>query len=162
MRTLFSIILGSTILFSFAQCGNSKEMAYKLQEKSPFKITKVYYQEWVAGIQGGGSGVDVYFIFSDLDTDKITIDNIFFRGQKANVETNNKAYIGRFKTNINQKPDIIMSSQTDDEYGNKVPQKKAKFPFDLEKDEAVIGYREKGKQKYLKLKLLRGESPQYP
>lgn len=162
MKTLFSIILGSTILFGFAQCKNSKEMTYKIQEKSPFKIAKASYQEWVAGIRGGGSGVNVFVAFSDLDTDKIVVDSVFFRGQKVKVETNNKAYIGRFKTNVNQRPDIIMSSQTDEEYGNKAPIKTAKFPFDLENDEVVIGYKEKGKQRYLKLKLLREESPQYP
>lgn len=161
MKTLLNIILGSTILFSFAQCGSSKEIAYILQEETTFKVVNASYQGWVAGVAGGGSGVNVFFSLYNLDTDKIVVDSIFFRGQKTKVEIKNTLFIGRFKTQTNQRPDIIMSSQMDDEYGNKVPVKLPKFPFELENNEAVVGYKEKGKQKYLKLKLQKKESPLY-
>ncbi len=161
MKTVLNIILGSVVLFSFAQCGNSKEMGYKLQDDSPFIISKATFKEWVAGIAGGGSGVNVFISLTNLDTDKIVIDSIFFRGQVSKVEKKTTAYVARFKTNVNKAPDLIMHGETDQEYGNKPPTKESKFPFKLEDDEAVISYKEKGELKYFKQKLLREEPDLY-
>ncbi|MCF6280521.1 MAG: hypothetical protein L3J14_09270 [Flavobacteriaceae bacterium] len=162
MKTLLSIVLGSTILLSIAQCGNSKEVVYKIQKETSFKIVKATYKEWVAGVRGGGSGVNVFFIIDSFDSSKITLDSVFFRGQKAKIETNNSLYIGRFKTNVTQQPDIIMSSDTNAEYGNKPPTKKIKFPLNLKENEAIISYKEDGKQKYYKQELQREEPDHYP
>ncbi|PHR72525.1 MAG: hypothetical protein COA67_04570 [Lutibacter sp.] len=162
MKTVLNIILGSVVLFSFAQCGNSKEMVYKLQDDSPFIISNATFKEWVAGVAGGGSGVNVFISFTDLDTDKIVIDSVFFRGQVSKVEKKPTAYVARFKTNVNKPLDLIMHSETDQEYGNKAPIKETKFPFEIEDDEAIICYKEKGKLKYFKQKLLREEPDLYP
>ena len=162
MKTVLNIILGSVVLFSFAQCGNSKEMAYKLQDDSLFNISKATYKEWVAGVAGGGSGVNVIIYFTDLDTDKIIIDSVYFRGQVSKVEIKPTAYVARFKTSVNQKQDIIMHGDTGQEYGNKALTKKPNFPFIIEDDEAVISYKEIQKTKYIKIKLEREEPDLYP
>ena len=162
MRTLLNIIFGSAILFGFSQCGNSKDIAYKVQEKSAFKIRKATYKEWVAGIRGGGGGVNVFFTIDGFDSSKITLDSVFFRGQKAKIEKNNSLYIGRFITEANQQLDMIISSDTDAEYGNKAPIKTVKFPFELKDNEAIISYKENGKQKYYKQELQREEPDLYP
>ena len=162
MKTLLNIILGSVVLFSFAQCGNSKEMAYKVQDESAFNISKATFKEWVAGVAGGGSGVNVVLSFSNLNTDNITIDSVFFRGQVSKIEKKPTVYVARFKTNINNAPDLIMHGDTDQEYGNKAPTKEQSFPFEIEDDEAIISYKEKGKVKYYKQKLEREEPDLYP
>jgi len=162
MKTLLNIILGSTILLGFSQCGNSKETTYKVQEKSVFKITKATFKEWVSGVIGGGSGVNVFFTIDNFDSSKIILDSIFFRGQKTKVEIKNSLFIGRFKTEINQQPDIIISSDTNAEYGNKVPIKTTKIPFDLKDNEAIISYKENGKQKYYRQELQKEKPDLYP
>ena len=162
MKAVLNIILGSIVLFSFAQCGNCKEMTYKLQDDSTFTISKATFKEWVAGIAGGGSGVNAVFSFSNLDTDKIVIDSVFFRGLVSKIEKKPTVYVARFKTNINNREDLIMHGKTDQEYGNKPPTMNSKFPFVLEDDEAVISYKEKGKIKYFKQKLQKEEPDLYP
>lgn len=162
MKAFLNIILGTSILFGFSQCGNTKNLTYKLQEKTTFKISEPIYQSWVAGIAGGGSGINVMFKSPNLDSKNIEIDSVFFRGQIAKVEKKPTAYVARFRTNVNQRPDLIMHGETDAEYGNKAPIKETKFPFELEEDEAVISYREKEIQKYFKVKLSMKEPEHYP
>lgn len=158
MKKALNIIIGTLIIFGFAQCGNSKEMTYKLQENSSFKISKATFKEWVAGASGVGSGVNVFITFVNLDTDKTVINGVFFRGQVSKVEEDHTVYVARFKTNGNNTPDIIMHGDPYQEYGNKAPTKVSKFPFTLDDDEVVIIYKERGKLKYFKQKLQKEES----
>lgn len=162
MKAILSIILGSAILFSFSQCKNSKEMTYKTVKHAQFKITKATYKNWVAGVKGGGSGINVFIAIPNLETDKITIDSLFFRGQKVKAEHKGLLYVGYFKTSTNQKKDIIMSGDVNAEYGNKAPIKELKFPFDLKDNEVVISYKKRGKIKYLKQTLEQEEPNMHP
>jgi hypothetical protein len=162
MKKLLNIILGISILFGFSQCGNGKDLTYKLQEEISFKVLDANYQSWIAGIRGGGSGLNVSFLASNLDLKDIDIDSLFFRGQIAKVEKKQTVYIARFKTNVNKVLDLIMHGETDAEYGNKPPIKESNFPFKLEDDEATVSYKEKGIQKYFKIKLNKKAPALYP
>jgi hypothetical protein len=162
MKTFLNIILGTSILFGFSQCGNSKDLTYKLQEETSFKIIEPIYQSWVAGVRGGGGGINVIFKVSDLDSKSIEIDSLFFRGQMVKVEKKPTAYVARFRSNINRIPDIIMSGDTDAEYGNKAPIKERKALFEIEDDEAIISYKENKIQKYFKIKLNKVAPEMYP
>ncbi len=150
MKTLLIIILGSTILLGFSQCKNTKEISYKTVKKTPFKISKATYNEWVAGVKGGGSGVNVILNISNIDTAKTTINYFYFRGQKTTIEIKNSLYIGRFSNSVNQQKELIMSSETSDEYGNQAPVKKEQFPFNLKDNEVIINYKHKGKLYFFK------------
>jgi hypothetical protein len=55
-----------------------------------------------------------------------------------------------------------MHGETDAEYGNKPPIKESNFPFKLEDDEATVSYKEKGIQKYFKIKLNKKAPALYP
>ncbi len=160
MKQLINILFGSAILFSFAQCGNGKELSYKLQETPIFKTTEAIYQSWIAGVAGGGSGINVMFKSSNTD-ENIVLDSLYFRNKKAKLERKGDLYIGRFMTEANKKPELIMHSDSDQEYGNKPPVK-TKFPFELKDDEAVIKYLEKGKSKFIKIRLTEKPAELYP
>ena len=71
--------------------------------------------------------------------------------------SNPKLYIGRFKTEINQPVDIILSSDSKEEYNNKLPQKDKGSPFELKDDECVISYTLNGKIEYFKVSNIRKE-----
>jgi hypothetical protein len=162
MKKLLNIILGTSILFGFSQCGNSKDLIYKLQEDISFKVLDANYQSWVAGFSGGGGGINVIFVVSNLNSKNIEMDSLFFRGQIAKIEIKPTAYVARFNTNVNQRPDLIIHGETGAEYGNKPPTKELVFPFEIEDDEAIISYKEKGIQKYFKIKLNKKAQALYP
>lgn len=162
MKSILNIIFGSVVLFSFAQCGNSKEMTYKLQEDTTFKVINGTYQSWVAGVRGGGSGITVVFQLDDFNASKMTMDSLYFRDQVLKIYQKKDNYVAHYRTKANQKPKLIMHSDSDAEYGNKAPEKKEVFPFKLANNEAVIMYKEGEKAKFLKIQLKEKQAEHYP
>ncbi len=134
-------------MVSFSKCASTK----KLQDSIPVEIGNAYCQRWVGGIQGGGSGIDLY-IPIESSRNIMVFDSVYFRGKQTKLELDNETvFIGRFKTENNQKEDIIMSSEPHAEYGNKVPAISGKIPFELEDSECVVSYKEGKKIKYFKI-----------
>lgn len=146
------------IIVSFSQCAST----LKLQDNLPIEIDEVYYQTWVAGVKGGGSGINV-FIPMESNSNTILLDSMYFRGKSTKIEyANDTLAIGRFKTKANQKQDIIMSNEPYAEYANKVPEIPEKIPFELKDDECIVSYLEKNKTKYFKIKgIVKKESTPY-
>lgn len=136
------------IMASFSQCSS----AQKLQEKAPTKFGEVYCESWVAGVQGGGSGINIFIPVSDTS---IKLDSVYFRGQAEKLSTkpqNKQLFIGYFKTEANtQKGDIIMSGNPNEEVGNQMPKLPKKIPFELKDSECVITYKEGETTKYYKI-----------
>ena len=145
--TLFLLVL---IMASFSHCSS----AQKLQKEPPVNIIQAYYQSWVAGVEGGGSGINLYIEIDQSITKNIEFDSVYFRGRISKLSANwqnTNLLIGRFNSLSNQKRDIIMSSKPHEEYGNKPPVKRSTMPFDLKKNECVISYSENNKKKYFKI-----------
>lgn len=146
---------------SFSQCST----AQKLQQKAPTQFGEVYFQKWTAGVKGGGSGLNLFIPVMDKS---VEFDSAYFRGQvvKLEIKETNKGllYIGRFKTELNQpKQDLIMSSDSNKEYGNQLPSKAIDIPFELKEDECVISYIKDGKTLYYKIiNITEKESLNYP
>ena len=132
---------------SFINCSTVKTNTFT--DVAPFIITAPYYNSWIAGIEGGGSGVNVFLPVSD--TRNIDIDSIHFRGEKAIVEKKESLIIGRFKTTLNQSRDLIMSSNPKDEFQNKLIYKFDLSPFVLADNECVVSYRLQNKRHYYKI-----------
>ena len=145
-QSVILILLSFVAMTSFSQCSSSK----KLQKKPPSEIGQVYCQPWVAGVEGGGSGMNIYIPVTDAD---IKLDSVYFRGQGAKLEFKAavKQFVGRFPSDLNRKKDMVMSSDPKDEYGNEMPDIKKPIPFELEKDECVISFEKDGKMKYFKI-----------
>ena len=161
MRAIFRIFFGSALLLCFSQCGSCKETSRQIQTNIPFSIEKATYNNWVAGVKGGGSGTNVIVTIKDLDPNNIEVDSLYFRSRKVKVEINSSNYIGRFNSSLNQRLDKVLHSDSQKEFGNQVPEVEMKIPFELENNEAVIRYNEKGKLKFYKIKLEKGENRLY-
>lgn len=80
----------------------------------------------------------------------ISPSNIYFRERKAPLyEIKPGMYSAVFDTGN----DMVLSSDPLEEYGNKLPQRSQKAPFQISNDEAVVEYKEKGEVRYF---ILRG------
>lgn len=154
-----SFVLLLLVLITIVQCGS----AQKLQINTSFKLGQVYYQHWIAGVQGGGSGINLYIpIISNVN--KVEFDSVYFRNKVVKLEfPNENLAIGRFKTSSNQKKDFIMSSEPYAEYGNQVPNLNKNIPFKVEDNQCIISYKDKGKIKYFKVdSIIKKELQAYP
>lgn len=137
--------------------------AQKLQKETPAEIGQAYFQKWTAGIEGGGSGIN---LFIPVSNNTIILDSVHFRGRISKLETKPSSpnlFIARFKTNLNQPNDIILSSDPMEESKNKLPEIQKTTPFNLKNDECVVSYTKNDQRLYFKIKGLK-EKPQlnYP
>jgi len=124
----------------------------------------VYYEEWVAGVKDGGSGIDLYINKSVVGNKKLI--TAYFKGKSVEFSPKTKGsnvYIARFKGKVNQVNDINMEAVAINEYGNKAPVKKDSIPFELSVNDALISYLENNNLKYLILtNIPKKESLAYP
>ena len=161
MKTMIKLFLSSILIFGLSNCNTTKQEAYQLQKEAPFKIKEATYQEWVAGVRGGGSGISISLLIEDFDTSKIKIDSLYFRNYKAQLSKRGANYVANIKTNLNNQEDIILHKNTQNEYGNQPPVIEDSNPFNLSYKEAIISYKEKNKMKYVKVTLSQKPSPLY-
>jgi hypothetical protein len=147
MKSILHLLLMLVALTGFSQCSSTRI----LQENAPLEIGNVYFQKWIAGIQGGGSGIN---LFIPTTKSSIKLDSVYFRDMAVKLEStpnDDVLYIGRFKSEFNQKKDIIMSSEPNAEFENPVPKIKRKSPFILKDNACVISYKEGDKTRYFKI-----------
>lgn len=138
--------------------------AQKLQNTAPVTVGDVYSQKWVAGVEGGGSGINLFIPVSDIIHQNIQLDSVYFRGKVAKLETidgKTVLFVARFKNTFNQKNDIVMSNDPKEEYGNKSPIRQTKIPFDLKDSEGVVSYKEANKTKYFKIGNITEKLPEH-
>ena len=120
-------------------CGGSKTSDIKFTKTPPFSISKIYSQKWVAGVQGGGSGTNLYVSIKNI-SEGVEIKEFYFGKKLTEAKhTSDDNYIGYFKNEINR--DVIMDGNATNEAANIPPQKPL---FQLAKNEAIISYSEKG------------------
>ena len=122
----------------------------------------VYAQKWVAGVKGGGSGINV---FIPVNENTVDLDSIYFRDQVTKLEysKDQNMYVGRFKTEFNQPVDMIVSTDMKEESKNKVPMLKQALPFELEDNECVVSYLDEDKTMYYKFSEIAIKEPvHYP
>ncbi|MCB4807342.1 hypothetical protein LG651_03695 [Tamlana sp. 62-3] len=148
LKQTFSAVILMLITMSFSQCASTNT----LEKKPSITLKQVYYERWVAGVKGGGSGVNL-FIPIQSNTNKSVLDSVYFQGKGAKLEMiNQELVVGRFKTEANRsKEDIIMSNEAYAEYGQNKSMYTPKMPFELEENECVISYLENGIKKYFKV-----------
>lgn len=147
LKQIFKLLTLTFIMSSFSQCSS----AQKLQKEAPTTFGDIYCKKWVSGIPEGPSGLN---IFIEVKDPKFQLDSVYFRDNVTQLIKNpqdTKQYIGSFMTLPEQKKDIIMSSDPKAEYGNKIPEKPIKIPFELAYNECVVSYKVNGKTKYYKL-----------
>lgn len=134
---VFSTVLAAILLSS---CGSNKE----LQERSPAQFDQSYFTSTTNSLQ-------LFIPVKAIQHNRITLDSVYFRGMKAPLELDSEnisVYTAHFNTG---NKDLIMSSDTTEEYANKMPQMPVKVPFELKPDEAVVVFKENNKKKYYKI-----------
>lgn len=149
---IFKLLFLIVISISFSQCASTM----KLQKEAPTNFANVYTQNWVAGVKGGGAGVN---IFIETINNDIALDSVFFRGKMAKLEvkpTNKNLFIGRFVSDANMdKTENLNKSKTESEVNLKTKD----FPFKLKENECVISYQLDGKTNYYKLENIEERQP---
>ncbi len=125
-------------------------MKQELQKEFPQEIKSVYYQNWVAGVRGGGGGTDFYIEFRKPFSSEIKLYKLYFRNQESNLEdVTNTSFVAHFyQNNINT--DLILDKDSLKEYGNKTPVI-IKPKFDLKPNEAVLEYKKKNQLLFFKI-----------
>lgn len=121
----------------FTNCGGTKN----LQEVPPANFGQAYF------IQKENT-LTLYLPVNAIQTEIVSLDSVYFRSRKAPLNLVEGNYIAEFRTG---KQDMIMSSDPKDEYGNKLPVKLEKPPFDLDDDEAILVFTKDGQVQYFKL-----------
>lgn len=160
MKPFKNISILILVMTLFSNCSS----AQKLQKKAPINYDGVYFQKWVAGIQGGGSGINLFIPTSNELPKSVELDSIYFQGKVTlleKIEGEKTLYVGRFITDSNQKRDAIMSSDSKEEYGNQTPMLKEKIPFELKDSECVVSYKEGNETKYFKIENIIEKQPQH-
>lgn len=140
MKYIYFLLSAVFIAALFSNCAGNKE----LQERSPAKFRQTYFTSTQ-------DSTTLYISIGIIQTNQVTLDSVYFQGLKASLreDTQNPGvYFAQF---YKGKQDLIMSSDPKEEYGNKMPQKSEKVPFDLQDDEAVIVFTQNNKTKYYKI-----------
>lgn len=131
---------------SFSQCSSAKD----LQKKAPVEMEQVYFQKWVAGVEGGGAGLNLFIPVKDSS---VKLDSVYFRGKgtKLDIKPGENLYVGRFISDFNKPKDMVVHADPKKEYGNEMPEIPKEIPFKLKDDECVVSYADRGKTKYFKI-----------
>ena len=125
------LILG--LLRSCKSCDTNKNTT-EFIINPPFSIDKIYYQKWIAGTQGGGSGVNLYVEFSQINKG-VLLNEFYFRNNIAAVKKSNESlYVGHFNANE------IRSIQDNDRQNEAINSLPIESQFKLKNHEAILSY----------------------
>ncbi len=139
---LFLAPILMVLLFS---CAGGKDVLF--EQDPPFQIKKATAQNWVAGVQGGGSGTIVTIYMGAIHED-LRIQELYYgegMAQAVQDKHNIDKYVARIESDRNR--NVIMSDNPKEEAKNRPP---SKSPFSLEKNEVVISYVHDGELKFYK------------
>ena len=158
IKVLLYFLSFALIPLSMVQCGSAQTNLHEM----PIQINEAYYQSWIAGVQGGGSGINLFITIQQLPSD-IQLENAFFQKKIAKLrKENDTLLVARFLTDLNRERDIVMSDNPIEESVN-TPQETPSFPFPLADNEAGVSYMQEGVLKYSKiLNITEKETIAYP
>ncbi|MEC8248140.1 MAG: hypothetical protein VX070_01835 [Bacteroidota bacterium] len=125
-----------------------------IQTTPPFEFLEApYFQSWLAGVRGGGSGINVFIPYRNLNS--ITLDSLHFRGQRAAVIFEGQNIIARFKTLQNQGSVVVLSSDPLMDAKNLLLPMAERSPFELDAADCVLSYTADNKRHYYKVEGLK-------
>ncbi|MEC8723685.1 MAG: hypothetical protein VXX60_01590 [Bacteroidota bacterium] len=125
-----------------------------IQTAPPFEFLEApYFQSWLAGVRGGGSGINVFIPYRNLNS--ITLDSLHFRGQRAAVIFEGQNIIARFKTLQNQGAVVVLSSNPLMDAKNSLLPMAERSPFELDAADCVLSYTADNKRHYYKVEGLK-------
>jgi hypothetical protein len=112
------------------------------------KIQKVYYQNWVAGVRGGGGGTNVSIEFTEKPSKDFVLNHLYFRNKKAKItESTDNVYFVNIVRDINRR---VNDEITDDANASQ-KEEIIKTPFPISENEAILEYTYKKMKRYYKI-----------
>ncbi|NHN25718.1 hypothetical protein FIA58_008505 [Flavobacterium jejuense] len=130
---------------SMLSCNCTKEVSNneneiksnKSSQKDFLVVEEVYYQKWVAGIKGGGSGINFHVILKKPLKNGVILEKVQFESYEGQlIKQSETEYVANIKTNLN---DLVLDEDPKKEYGNKAPL------INLKPKEANLFYQVSGK-----------------
>jgi hypothetical protein len=113
----------------------------------PVKVKEVYFQKWIAGIQGGGSGITLHIEFSEKLPKELVLNYLYFRHMKDSVrELDEENYTVTFPGTANWEKENEPLS------GKKPKAKNIEAPIKILDNEAILEFTQNGKRKLFKIK----------
>ncbi|WP_395046220.1 hypothetical protein [Flavobacterium sp.] len=124
------------------------------------KIQKVYYQNWVAGVRGGGGGTNVSIEFTEKPSKHFVLNHLYFRNKKVKVtESTDNVYFANLVRDINRR----VNDEITDDANPSEKEKRIKTPFPISEKEAILEYTYKNMKRYYKIsKIEEKEMLMYP
>jgi hypothetical protein len=151
IKNIILLTLLSGLLFSFSNCGGTQDpLEIQFQSTPPFTVAEASFQKWVAGVQEGGSGTNVYINITNV-SEGVELRDLYFRNEQAALNTSpniRSQYVARFKK---EGRSVIMDIDPEKEAKNTPPEK---IQFQLNNTEAVVSYSYQGKTAYFKISQL--------
>lgn len=133
---LFTFFLSISML----SCGRCKSDMRKLDEQT--QIKEIYSQSWVAGVRGGGAGIDVYVNLNTPFEDGLILEKIQFKTYEAPFDkTSDLSYVARINTGQNQLK-VINVEVTDAEEKTVTDESK----INLKDKQAILFFRKDGEE----------------
>ena len=159
--TVLSLAVSSLLLTQCKSASSTENQETMTLSTPSFASVEAYFNTYVAGVQGGGTGIEFYI---PTETDKeIILEKVFFRESAGKVMKSSTGYVARFRTDTGINQDVIMSSEANREAVNTPPVVADTFPFPLEKDQAGLIYKDNGVVKYCILSNIKQrDSKAYP
>lgn len=146
------------VLVICIQCASSQQ----IDKKNPVEIKDAYFQKWVSGVEGGGSGFMVCVEVNEI-TD-VKLEYVYFKGKKIKLDhkSTELVYVGHYSV-VSKRPELIMSDNPKEEFKNKLPDVEEKIPFTLKENECMVSYIKNGKKGLFKLdNMIEREMEAYP
>ncbi len=157
MSPLNNTFMGVLCLILFTQCSTSKpnNNYLKTKQQEPIECSRPYFQEWVAALKDGGSGVTIYFP-NLVNNNNVTIDSIYFRKMKGKLRNGIDSYFAILKNELPR--DLSQVDLSREEYMNIMNKS---YSFNLKNNDCMISFIENGEKKYLKIENLEEKAGEY-
>ncbi len=157
MKVSFYILFA--MVFSLFGCASQK----KFEKQPPFELGTASCQAWKGGRAESGSGVVLTIPISGENMEQVQLKQAYFRQKIADItmESAEEGWLikANFRNQNVEKPDIIMDADPRKEVGNRPPQPRQEFPFELEQDQCVISYLDGDTEKYVKIEGVKEKKP---
>jgi hypothetical protein len=138
------LIVLSASCFTF--CGSN----HQIQIDFPQEMVQVYYETSVADSLRSSVSIDFLLEFKEELSEEIRLQKLYFRNQETMIEKlSDKKYVAHFPHMV-VKQDFILDSDVKKEYGNNALII-IKPKFELNRDEAVLEYRQNNETNFFKL-----------
>ena len=151
-------VLSCCFLFALIGCANN----YKLEQNPILSFNESYYNLWSSGVKGGGAGFNVYLVVdksSNLDKRNRKIEGIYFKEKYTQLKHQG---LNKYQAFIKEDNNLDTLEIDATKEVKAVEIKKKKIPFILKENEAIISYLINGEQKYVKIKLTKKETIDFP